>query len=210
MFDSIGVIADYVSPHWLAEYFPGRSRTSGGVGRACRPRKARPMARADPGGRTVREGPGTGSRAGQRARACRRRGKLHDVLLAPPGTRRNRRCWKQLATECRSAVPLAVRVRGAAGEALHVLEAQVHIVCRRPARRPATGPGADRGDPWSAQPREEPDRRARRCPCSFLTDDAPRYALVIAGGWLLLTDADRWRDGQVPGAGRGDRACPRR
>lgn len=30
----------------------------------------------------------------------------------------------------------------------------------------------------------------------FLTEHAPRYVLVLAGGWALLTDVDRWSEGR--------------
>ncbi|HEU0088768.1 MAG TPA: restriction endonuclease subunit M [Pseudonocardiaceae bacterium] len=47
---------------------------------------------------------------------------------------------------------------------------------------------AERTEPVSAVP----DAVTRL----FLTDAAPRYLLVIAGGWVLLTDVERWAEGR--------------
>ena len=193
MFDTICVIADYVSPHWLSEYFPARLKELQNEW-AERHEHHKP----DPWHGLIRvAGPFAKGRArvaelanGTLVQATQ---DLHGLLLAAAGYEPHREVLETVRDGVPVAVPLAVRIHGAAGEALHVLEAGAipsadDLLDARlldPVRIEETGGRA-----------AHEEIVGRALSVLFLTDDAPRYALVIAGGWLLLTDADRWRDGK--------------
>jgi len=193
VFDTICVIADYVSPHWLSEYFPARLKELQNEW-AERHEHHKP----DPWHGLIRAaGPFAKGRArvaelanGTVVQATR---DLHDLLLAAAGYEPHREVLETVRDGMPVAVPLAVRVRGPVGEALHVLEAEAVLSADdlmearllEPMRIEETS---------SRSAREETVSKALSA--LFLTEDAPRYALVIAGGWLLLTDAERWRDGK--------------
>ena len=194
MFDSIGVVADYVSPHWLAEYFPGKLKDL----------VAEWADRADHG----KPDPwhGLAHAAGPFAKARSRVAELdngdvraatreaHDVLLRAAGYSPEREILETARDEVPVEVPVAVRVRGASGEALHVLEAQVVTAADDLLAVQLLAPVTV--ITGSGSHAENVRTVSEALSALFLTDDAPRYALVIAGGWLLLTDADRWRDGK--------------
>ena len=193
MFDTICVIADYVSPHWLSEYFPARLKELQNEW-AERHEHHKP----DPWHGLIRvAGPFAKGRArvaelanGTVVQATQ---DLHALLLAAAGYEPHREVLETVRDGVPVAVPLAVRIHGAAGEALHVLEAEAipsadDLLDARlldPVRIEETGGRA-----------AHEETVGKALSVLFLTDDAPRYALVIAGGWLLLTDADRWRDGK--------------
>ena len=197
MFDSIHNIGDFLSPHWLAEVFPRRlkdlhtdwaERSSHG--------KAEPwhgLIRASEPFSKMRVRLGEAAN-GQLAAAMR---ELHDVLLAAAGYEPAREDLHTLRDGLDVTIPLGVRCRTATGEALHVLEAHA-ASC---AEDLLDGTGAGRLlDPASVQ---ETAGKTQHVPTItealsllFLTDDAPRYALVVAGGWVLLTDAGRWAEGR--------------
>ena len=193
MFDTIGVIADYVSPHWLSEYFPARLKELQNEW-AERHEHHKP----DPWHGLIRAaGPFAKGRArvaelanGTVVQATR---DLHDLLLAAAGYEPHREVLETVRDGMPVAVPLAVRVRGPAGEALHVLEAEAVLSADDVMEAQLLEPMRIE-ETSSRSAREETVSKALSA--LFLTEDAPRYALVIAGGWLLLTDAERWRDGK--------------
>lgn len=194
MFDSIGVVADYVSPHWLAEYFPGKLKdlVAEWTDRAEHGKPdpwhglaqaAGPFAKAR--SRVTEVGNGDVLAATRAA---------HNLLLDAAGYSTEWSVVETARDDVPVEVPVAIRVRGAAGEALHVLEA--HVVAAADDLLGAellapvtvgTGSGSDSKVVTTV---------SEALSVLFLTGDAPRYALVIAGGWLLLTDADRWPDGK--------------
>lgn len=194
MFDSIGVVADYVSPHWLAEYFPGKLKDLVAEW-ADRAEHGKP----DPW-HGLAHAAGSFAKARSRVdelvngdvRAATR--EAHDVLLRAAGYSPEREILETARDEVPVEVPVAVRVRGASGEALHVLEAQVVTAADDLLAADLLAPVTV--ITGSAGHAETVWRVSEALLALFLTDDAPRYALVIAGGWLLLTDADRWRDGK--------------
>jgi hypothetical protein len=197
VFDSIHNVGDFLSPHWLAEVFPRRLKELHADWAERRSHgKAEPwhelIRAAEPFGK-VRARLAEAAN-GQLAATTR---ELHDVVLAAAGYQPGREDLHTLRDGLDVVIPLAVRCRTATGEALHVLEA-----------RPAScaedlldGTGAGRLlDPASVQETAGKATHVQAITEAlsllFLTDDAPRYALVVAGGWLLLTDAGRWAEGR--------------
>ncbi|MGO8961271.1 MAG: Eco57I restriction-modification methylase domain-containing protein [Streptosporangiaceae bacterium] len=197
MFDSIHNVGDFLSPHWLAEVFPRRlkdlhadwaERSSHG--------------KAEPWHELIRAAGSFGKvRArlaeaanGQLTTATR---ELHDILLTAAGYQPGREDLQTLRDGLDVTIPLAVRCRTATGEALHVLEAHA-ASC---AEDLLDGTGAGRLlDPANVQETAGKTQHIQAITEAlsllFLTDDAPRYVLVVAGGWLLLTDAGRWAEGR--------------
>jgi hypothetical protein len=194
VFDSIGVVADFVSPHWLAEYFPGKLRELvaewadrhdhgkpdawHGLAQA-----AGPFAKVR--SRVAEVGHGDVPAATRAA---------HDVLLGAAGYSPERELVETTRDGVPVEVPVALRVRGASGEALHVLEA--HVVTAADDLLAAELLASVTVGTGSGSNTENVRTVSEALSALFLTDDAPRYALVIAGGWLLLTDGDRWPDGK--------------
>jgi hypothetical protein len=197
VFDSIHNVGDFLSPHWLAEAFPRRLKDLQGE---WTERSAHE--KGDPWHGLIRAGePFAKARArladaanGQVASATR---ELHDILLTAAGYQPEREVLHTLRDGLDVTIPLAVRCQTATGEALHVLEAHL-ASC---AEDLLDGTGA--GQLLESASVHETTTKARHVRAItetvsllFLTDDAPRYALVVAGGWVLLTDAERWNEGR--------------
>jgi len=94
-------------------------------------------------------------------------------------------------------VPLAARSQSHSGEALHVLEA--HPAASADDLLARDGAGLLLRPLRLAHTREKVQEIAvvtEALSTVFLSATPPRYALVIAGGWLLLTDAGRWSEGR--------------
>jgi hypothetical protein len=197
VFDSIHNIGDFLSPHWLAEVFPRRLKDlhadwaeRHGHG------KTEPwhglISAAEPFGKARAR---LGEAANGQATAATR--EVHDVLLAAAGYQPDREELRTLREGLDVVIPVAVRCRTATGEAQHALEAHA-ASC---AEDLLDGTSAGRLlDPASVQESAGKARHVQAVTEAlsllFLTDDAPRYALVVAGGWLLLTDAGRWAEGR--------------
>ncbi|HEY9476285.1 MAG TPA: restriction endonuclease subunit M, partial [Mycobacteriales bacterium] len=199
MFDSIDNVGEFLSAHWLAEVFPGRLRglSQEWSERATHGKPSPVRGLASVAGRFAKARSELSDLAGDDLPDAVRG--LHDLLLGAVGLDTDRQTLDTEHSGLDVAVPLAVRRRSASGEALHVLEAY-----------PATGPD-DLLDPDPAGPARllDPILVARTRDTSdpvhtvaealsilFRTGDAPRYALVVAGGWVLLTDAGRWGEGR--------------
>ena len=197
MFDSIHNTGDFLSPHWLAEAFPrrlkdlqaewaersahGKSEPWHGLIRAAEPFGKARARLAD-------------AANGQIAVVAR---ELHDILLTAAGYQPGREVLSTLRDGLDVTIPLAVRCRTATGEALHVLEAHP-ASCAEDLLD-----GTSSGRLLEPAGVQETTAKARHVQAItealsllFLTDDAPRYALVVAGGWVLLTDAERWNEGR--------------
>jgi hypothetical protein len=197
VFDSIHNVGDFLSPHWLAEVFPRRLKElHADWAERSSHEKGEPwhglIRASEPFGK-VRARLAEAAN-GQLAPATR---ELHDVLLAAAGYQPGREDLHTLRDGLDVTIPLAVRCRTATGEALHVLEAHA-ASC---AEDLLDGTGAGRLlDPANVQETAGKAQHVRAITEAlsllFLTDDAPRYALVVAGGWLLLTDAGRWAEGR--------------
>ncbi|MGH3097142.1 MAG: hypothetical protein ACRDMV_14235, partial [Streptosporangiales bacterium] len=201
MYDSIRNVGDFLSPHWLSEVFPDKLRT---LGREWRDR-------VEHGKHSPLQGLSGSSAAFAKTKAAlpRPRGEdgegyaeavtdLHCLLLRALGYEPEP---VELATEQSGTpvtVPLLARCQSPAGEALHVLQA---------------APVDDADDLFSDDGRllhpvrvrtgktdtakvEEIGSVTKAVQRLLLTDDAPRFVLVVAGGWLLLSDTERWAEGR--------------
>ncbi|WP_314717165.1 Eco57I restriction-modification methylase domain-containing protein [uncultured Actinomyces sp.] len=106
-------------------------------------------------------------------------------------------------------VPVLLDVRGPGGHALVVLEAcATDGIGDLLAEERAPGGAADQAPPGtgelvtplsrtSASGKPEPVFTVARALSELFASDAtPRYALVLAGRWALLTDAPRWSEGR--------------
>ncbi|WP_256787979.1 Eco57I restriction-modification methylase domain-containing protein [Frankia sp. AvcI1] len=124
-------------------------------------------------------------------------GALHDLLLTAAGFDVKR---QELTTEhggLELAVPLTVRAQSHSGEALHILEAlpaagEDDLFDRDGAGRLLRPLRVIR----SAENVQEIAAVTEALSTLFLSASPPRYAMVVAGGWLLLTDAARWSEGR--------------
>lgn len=209
VYDSIHNVGDFLSTHWLSEVFPARLKTlqADWTSRAehGKPTPWRGLLQAStPFARAKRDLPerlngrlegqfGNGNGAIEAVQG------MHDVLLTAMGFEPRREALVTDHAGQEVAVPLAARCRTATGEALHVLEA-----------RPAASedelldPGAAGVllDPLTVRQGQATDRveRVREAADAlsllFLSEGAPRYALLLAGGWVLLTDRARWSEGR--------------
>jgi len=199
VFDSIHNAGDFLSPHWLAEVFPGRlldlhadwaDRHDHGKGDPWHGlmSAAEPFGRAKAGLTEAANG-----RAAESVRA------LHDVLLSAVGYRPGREELRTLRDGLEVTVPLLARYQTATGEALHILEAHA-ASCAEDLLDGDSG-GAGRlldgaHIQQTAGHATQVHAITEALSLLFLTDAAPRYVLVVAGGWLLLTDTDRWSEGR--------------
>jgi hypothetical protein len=184
VFDSILNVGDFLSPHWLAEVFAGRLRALTRDWRALR---------------------GLASVSGAFLTAKAALPRRHDEGYLAAVTEAHRMLLHavgldtgptELTTEQSGTalvIPLLARSHGPAGEALHVLQAHPvgsidDLLCGDlldPVRVLLTRERTEHVESVN-------DAVARL----FLTDAAPRYVLVIAGGWVLLTDVERWAEGR--------------
>jgi hypothetical protein len=195
MYDSIVNAGEFLSDHWLAEAFPTKltelSRVwkerdvSGGAG------VPQALASAAQGFERQRiDMPGPTSPIYADAVT-----ELHRHVLTAAGFDPSSEELATVYGDQPVSVPLLVRARVSGGEMLHVLQA-------RPVDSDdellsgdgllldpvVLDPGADK-----ARAVEEV---AEAVTTLFQVDDAPRFVVVIAGNWLLLTDAARWAEGR--------------
>lgn len=195
MFDSIRNVGDFLSPHWLAEAFPGKLKT---LTKEWRERtehgKHNPM----------RSLTGiSGKYLDAKARLPQPADDdftdavtaLHAMVLTALGFPVQGVVLDTEQSETPVGVPLLVRAQSASGEVLHVLESR---------------PVDDIDDlfaddaallhPILVQHTEDRvesvDTVAKAVQRLFLTDHAPRFVLVMAGAWILLSDVDRWAEGR--------------
>jgi hypothetical protein len=195
MHDSIRNVGDFLSPHWLDEAFPGKLKDLVKEWRE----------RSEHGKHSPLRGLYSSSGAYLAAKAnLPKPGEdgyaaavtaLHTLLLAAMGIEA---APTELATERAEkpvTVPLLARCQGPAGEALHVLQAH-----------PVADVDALFGDegrllgPIRVQETATRAEEIAAVPAAvqelFLADDDPRYVLLLAGGWALLSDAERWPEGR--------------
>lgn len=142
------------------------------------------------------------------------------LLPDPPGTAGSEEAAAALETSHRTelvtlqgerelVVPVLLDVRGPGGHALVVLEAcATDGIGDLLAEERAPGGAADQAPPrtgglvtplsrTSASGKPEPVFTVARALSELFASDAtPRYALVLAGRWALLTDAPRWSEGR--------------
>ncbi|UIR37661.1 restriction endonuclease subunit M [Rhodococcus sp. DMF-1] len=196
MFDSISNVNDYLSEHWLAEVFPSKLKELGKVWKE----------RADQEKTTPIKG-----LIGVSGSYLRTLGDLpdpthpdyatvvaeaHESLLRAVGFEASETVLETFQGETPISVPLIARFPGAADtDALHILQAV---------------PTADADSLFSddaellhplqltitSEKTEELASVSKSITQLFVSDHAPRYLLVIAGGTVLLTDAARWSEGR--------------
>ncbi|MET3641901.1 hypothetical protein ABIC73_003496 [Prescottella equi] len=196
MFDSISNVNDYLSEHWLAEVFPTKLKDLGKDWKE----------RATQGKDTPLKG--LASVSGSYLRAL---GELpdpthpdytaivtdaHRDLLRAAGFETSETVLATFQGETPIAVPLIARFAGAAdADALHVLQAV---------------PAADADSLFSddaellhplqltitSEKTEQLTSVSKAITQLFVSDHAPRYLLLVAGGTVLLTDAARWSEGR--------------
>jgi hypothetical protein len=195
MYDSIRNVGDFLSPHWLDEAFPAKLKNLVKEWRE----------RAEHGKHSPLRGLSSSSGAYLAAKAdlpkpgedgyARAVAALHTLVLTAIGIEA---IPTELVTERAEksvTVPLLARCQGPGGEALHVLQAH-------PAAD-ADDLFGDEGrllDPIRVQETATRIEETAAVPAAvqelFLTDDDPRYVLLLAGGWVLLSDKERWPEGR--------------
>ncbi|WP_370181634.1 restriction endonuclease subunit M [Rhodococcus wratislaviensis] len=196
MFDSISNVNDYLSEHWLAEVFPNKLKDLGKDWKE----------RATQGKETPLKGLATISGGYLRALGelpdptnpdyAAAVAELHRDLLRSVGFETTETILETFQGETPIAVPLLARVPGVADtDALHILQAV---------------PAADADSLFSddaellhplqltiTSEKTEPLASVSKAVTQlFVSDHAPRYLLVVAGGTVLLTDAARWSEGR--------------
>lgn len=202
MFDSIHNVGDYFSEHWLAEAFPTKLKD---LAKDWRTRKEHgkhsPLAGL------------AGAAAGylsDYADLPRRKDTgyldaltaLHTTLLRALGYEPQPAVLVTEQGGSPAWFPLLARIQAPGGEALHVIQAHpvegLDDLFADESSEPATvAEAAIFGDPDKKhQTITQVTDVVQRL---LLSDDAPRYVLVLAGSWALLTDAARWPEGRYLG-----------
>lgn len=196
MYDSIRNVGDFLSPHWLSEAFPAKLKTLTKEWRERNDAGKGPSPLRGLTGVTTRfldakaDLPGPRDDGFSEAVTY-----LHTLLLGALGLDAEPVELVTEQSETPVTVPLLVRRQAPTGEALHVLQA---------------APVADVDDlfgdegrllyPVQVQSGPETTTAIESVPKAvqqlFLTDHAPRFILVVAGGWLLLSDVERWAEGR--------------
>ncbi|RVW08225.1 restriction endonuclease subunit M [Prescottella agglutinans] len=196
MFDSISNVNDYLSEHWLAEVFPAKLKDLGKDWKE----------RATQGKDTPLKG--LVSVSGSYLRALGQLPdpanpdyaavvtEMHRDLLRAAGFETSETTLETFQGETPIAVPLIARFTGAADtDALHILQAV---------------PAADADSLFSddaellhplrltitSEKTELLASVSKAITQLFVSDHAPRYLLLVAGGTVLLTDAARWSEGR--------------
>ncbi|KXO91395.1 Uncharacterised protein (plasmid) [Tsukamurella tyrosinosolvens] len=196
MFDSIHNANDFLSEHWLAEVFPNNLKNLARQWKdAADHDKATPVqglaaiAGAYLGGLGE---PGAASIEGDAARVT----DLHTRLLGAAGFTTAPVVVETSQADTIIEVPVLARYAGAGDtDSLHILQA--HPVDGADA---LFGGDAELIEPlrlYMTAERIEPVTGVTEAITQiFVTDDAPRYLLVIAGAVVLLTDIARWSEGR--------------
>lgn len=195
MYDSIRNVGDFLSPHWLSEAFPGKLRALTKEWRE-RTEHGKPSPLRGLTGITARflrakaDLPRPHEEDYSRAVTT-----LHTLLLDALGFEAEPTELATEQSETPVVVPLLARHQAPAGEALHVLQAE---------------PVGDIDDLFGDDGRLIDPIRVQAGPARtdevrlvskavqqlFLTEHAPRFVLVVAGGWLILSDVERWAEGR--------------
>ena len=195
MYDSIRNVGDFLSPHWLSEAFPGKLRTLTKEWRE-RTEHGKPSPLRGLTGITARflrakaDLPRPHEEDYSRAVTT-----LHTLLLDALGFEAEPTELATEQSETPVVIPLLARHQAPAGEALHVLQAE---------------PVGDIDDLFGDDGRLIDPVRVQAGPARtdevrsvskavqqlFLTEHAPRFVLVVAGGWLILSDVERWAEGR--------------
>lgn len=196
VFDSIANVNDYLSEHWLAEVFPTKLKE---LAKAWKER-------ADRGKATPVRGLATlnGSYLVDLASLPELARQdyvdavtgIHQNLLSALGFEANPTVLETSQAETPIHVPLLGRFAGATStDALHILQAMpvdsVDAVLSEDSELLV---------PLTLSPTSEKTQALTSVPKAmtqlFVSDDPPRYLLVLAGSVVLVTDAARWAEGR--------------
>lgn len=196
MFDSIQNVNDFLSEHWLAEVFPAKLKEHSRRWKelADQDKKTPLRGLSSISGRyltALGDLPSPAS-AGYVGRVT----ELHIELLAAVGFEAVPTVFETAQAETTIEVPLLGRFASATStDALHILQA-VPVE----SADALFGGDAELLDPLrihiTSEKIDSVDSVTDAITQLFVTDDPPRYLLVIAGGALLLTDVARWAEGR--------------
>lgn len=195
MFDSIVNVNDFLSDHWLSEGFPARLKTLNAAWKERAqygknsPLKSLASISAD---YLARRAELPGIKADGFAEAVTA---LHSSVIVAAGYSPDPVVLQTQQGDIDVEVPLLVRAQNPGGEALHVLQAApVQSV---------DDLFSDEGhllEPLLVHTTSEKavglTSVTEAVQTLFLTERPPRYAMVIAGSWLILTDRERWAEGR--------------
>ncbi|WP_431839951.1 Eco57I restriction-modification methylase domain-containing protein [Gordonia hongkongensis] len=196
MFDSIQNVNDFLSEHWLAEVFPSKLKEHSRRWKelADQDKKTPLRGLSSLSGRYLTALGDLPSPAS--ADYVRRVTELHIELLTAVGFEPVPTVLETVQAETSIDVPLLGRFASATStDALHLLQA-VPV---------ESTDGLFGGDAELIEPLRVHVTSEKTDPVDsvtdaitqlFVSDDPPRYLLVIAGGALLLTDVARWAEGR--------------
>ncbi|WP_347958106.1 Eco57I restriction-modification methylase domain-containing protein [Gordonia aichiensis] len=199
MFDSIHNVNDFLSEHWLSEVFPARLRDLNKHWKELAAQdKATPVrglaSLSSDYLKSLGDLPDAASQD-----YTRRVTELHTALLDAVGLSVGAQTLRTAQAETPIDVPLLGRFQGASGtDSLHVLQAvpaeSTDALCST---------DAELMEPLllhlTSEKTETLNGVTESLTQLFISDDPPRYALVVAGGTALLTDAARWSEGRYLG-----------
>ena len=196
MFDSIQNVNDFLSEHWLAEVFPSKLMEHSRRWKelADRDKKTPLRGLSSLSGRYLTALGDLPSPAS--ADYVRRVTELHIELLTAVGFEPVPTVLETVQAETSIDVPLLGRFASATStDALHLLQA-VPVE----STDGLFGEDAELIEPLrvhvTSEKTDPVDSVTDAITQLFVSDDPPRYLLVIAGGALLLTDVARWAEGR--------------
>ncbi|WP_007023732.1 hypothetical protein [Saccharomonospora iraqiensis] len=222
MYDSIRNVGDFLSPHWLSEAFPGKLKdlTKEWRERATNGKHSPLKGLSGAGGRflAAKAALPKPDRDGYAEAVTA----LHGLVLEALGFEPAPTVLETEQSQTPVSVPLLARAQSPSGEALHVLQAHPvddpdDLFRTTDTDDPDGTDTTDADNPDGTDPSlqglllepvtvrtgsttasrvvevAEVSRAVQRL---LLTEHAPRFVLVLAGGWLLLSDVERWNEGR--------------
>lgn len=195
MFDTIVNANEFLSDHWLSEAYPAKLTAltkdwtaRDGAGESTPNRALASIATAYAAALLDLPAPRDASYAADLTAA-------HSRLLTAMGFHPDPQVLHTAAGGTDVDVPLLMRAQVNGADLLHVLQA-------RPVDSDdeLLADDAQLAEPIVEDPAKDRPKRirtpAKAISLAFLTDDAPRFVLVVAGNQVLLTDAERWGEGR--------------
>ncbi len=195
MYDSIVNSSEFLSDHWLAEGFPARLKVLGKQwseqdeqGQQSIPKSLAGATNEYTLLKTDIPEPSSPDYATSATA-------LNYLLLAAMGFDPEQQVLRTVHGDTEVDIPLLVRARVDGGEMLHVLQAGLvdsddELLSGETTLIEPLLQGPDDEKPTAVAD------VASALQLLFLCDDAPRFALVVAGNWALLTDRERWAEGR--------------
>lgn len=195
MFDSIHNVNDFLSEHWLAEVFPSSLKT---LTRQWKEWSEQGKSTPVKGLTAIAAGyiKDLGDLPEADETLAGRVTELHAVLLDAVGLKADPVIFETRQAETPIDLPLLARYPSATTtDSLHILQA--YPVDNADA---LFGGGAELVEPLTIH--QSSEKLQPLCGVSeaitqvFVSDDAPRYLMVVAGSVVLLTDVARWSEGR--------------